>query len=180
MPARAYRMNPLVVAIALSLAGPAQAVNKYWNCTNSTWQTSGCWNPTGVPASADDVYVNTVSSSNTLLKIDSSTGAAVATRLYLDSTVDGKTVTVQQTGGSLTTSSYEYVGRSTSASYVQTGGTHTTNSILYLGYYETGEGSYTLSGGALNTGATIAGMYGAGSFAHSAGTHTAGNLYIGD
>lgn len=179
MQAHAHRMQPLVLAIALSMTGFTQAATKTWNCTNSTWQTSGCWNPTGVPGSTDDAHVYTVSSTNTLLKIDSSTGTAAASYLYVDNSVEGRTVTLQQTGGTLTTSSYEYLGRSNTGSFVQSGGTHTSNGILYLGYYSSGTGSYTLSGGTLDATAVIAGYYGTGSFAHSSGAHTADYLTLG-
>lgn len=90
----------VIVLGVLLLAGEAQAAILTWNCTNDVWSNTACWNPNSIPTGSDTVYVPTVSSSNTLLTIDGTTGAAIAGTVYIDASV-GTTVTLQQTASSL-------------------------------------------------------------------------------
>jgi len=186
----------LALGLALAtLAGTAQAVDKNWNCTNSTWQTSACWSPAGLPGSSDAVTVPTVSSANTVLKIDGTTGTANASGVLIDSTVSGKTVTLQQTGGTLATAgsvkvgnsstgaytqsagslsaTSEWIGLSGSGTFTQSGGTNTVSSVLSVGDFSGSHGTYNLSGtGSLTVSVERIGSAGTGTFTQSGGTHT--------
>lgn len=132
----------VIVLGVLLLAGEAQAAILTWNCTNDVWSNTACWNPNSIPTGSDTVYVPTVSSSNTLLTIDGTTGAAIAGTVYIDASV-GTTVTLQQTASSLG-ATWEYVGYSGSGAFTQSGGVNGVN-YLVLGYNSGSNGTYNLS-----------------------------------
>ena len=75
----------------------------------------------------------------------------------------------------------EFVGYTGTGNFGQSGGTNAIAGDLYLGYYPSGNGSYTLSGtGQLSAGDEYVAYSGAGSFTQSGGTNAAsGDLYLG-
>jgi hypothetical protein len=82
--------------------------------------------------------------------------------------------------GNLSVDYEEYVGYDGTATFTQSGGTNSAR-FLTLGW-NTGAGTYTLSGGVLSTtnGSTFVGYTaGDGAFNHTGGTHSAGHLYVG-
>ncbi|MFP5504627.1 MAG: hypothetical protein ACLGH6_00355 [Gammaproteobacteria bacterium] len=75
------------------------------------------------------------------------------------------------------------VGLFEDSTFVQEGGTHTTAELLVGGdanEFVTGEGSYLLQGGTLNSGFAQVGPYGEGSFIQTGGTHNAESIMIGN
>jgi hypothetical protein len=87
-------------------------------------------------------------------------------------------------GGHLTLSGNETIGYAGAGSFTQTAGSHQisvggTNG-LFLGYAPTGAGTFTLSGGTLQTpAAEYAGFNGSGTLNQSGGTHTiGGSLFV--
>ena len=92
-------------------------------------------------------------------------------------TVDGGVL--QLTGGQLT-SPTQYVGNSSTGSFVQSGGTNLLSSNLNLGYNPGASGSYTLSGGSLSaSNIEYVGYSGSGNFTQSGGTNAVYGIYLG-
>ena len=85
------------------------------------------------------------------------------------------------TDGSLTATSYEYVGNSARSALTQSGGTNSVAKSVYLGYNPGSIGSYNLSSsGQLTATTEYVGDSGTGSFAQSSGTNSITNtLYLG-
>lgn len=103
-------------------------------------------------------------------------------------TLTGLTVGTQgggqftQTGGDLTTNS-SYLGYGAAFSYVQSGGTHTVHGNLVLSYFGiSASGSYTLTGGLLQTGGTSLAFntWGPATFNQSGGIHRTSLLRVAD
>ncbi|HKJ09156.1 MAG TPA: hypothetical protein VKA76_08720, partial [Gammaproteobacteria bacterium] len=175
----------IAIAIALTVPSIAQAAAKAWTCTNSYWDYASCWSSSGVPSSADNVYVGAVSGGDSVLKIDGYTGNAYANGLTVDSTI--ATPTVQQTGGALSISVGgigERIGYSGTGAYSQTGGTHTVSGYLEMGWYAGSHGAYSLSGGTLNlqgdpsSDSLIVANYGTADFNQSGGAVNVGNTLV--
>ena len=105
---------------------------------------------------------------------------SIAGNLFLgyNSGVTG-TYTLSGTG-QLSVSEYEYIGYNGSGVFNQTGGTNTVSKNLFLGR-ESGNGTYTLSGGALTAGINeYVGYTGTGTFTQNGGTNSVTNyLYLG-
>jgi hypothetical protein len=155
-----------------------QSATLTWNCTDDYWHRATCWSPISMPTSADIVNVYTVSGLDTLLKIDSVTGNADALGLNINATT-GTTVTLQPTGGALSTG-FEVIGSDGTGTFTQSGGTNTVTTNLTLGLNPTGNGSYDLSGGALSAVYEYIGYSGTGLFTQSGGTNTITNdLFLG-
>ncbi len=78
------------------------------------------------------------------------------------------------------TANREYIGEYGAGSFTQSGGVNVASYILLIGYRETGNGSYTLSGGDLSANYETIGGYGTGAFTQSGGNNTINtNLTIG-
>jgi len=135
----------LALALAAAFSQPVQAADVVWNCANSYWDVTGCWNPTVKPTNADTVHVWTVGGAKTLLKIDNATGTANAYMMFIDATTAGTTVTLQQSGGSLSVGNNEVIGYTDVGAFTQSGGTHTVNNSLILGYSSGSNATNTLS-----------------------------------
>jgi len=133
----------LVVGLLLG-PGAAPAVTKTWNCTNSYWDIINCWSPSGVPLLVDDVIAGPVSATNTLLRFDSVTGTRSANSLLINSTT-ANTISFLQTGGSLTITTNEIVGSTSTGSYAL-GGSSNAMTYLYLGYCSGSNCAYDLYG----------------------------------
>jgi len=82
----------------------------------------------------------------------------------------------------------EYVGYDGSGTFTQRGGSNTLlypggmpdEGSLFLGYQETGQGTYILTGqGQLSSMNTYIGYHGTGTFYQDGGTHAVGNLIVG-
>lgn len=82
--------------LALLFTPAVHAATLTWNCADGYWDVTGCWSPTDLPTSLDDVYLNPVSGGNTLLVIDAITGNAYANTVTVASTTTGAPVTLQQ------------------------------------------------------------------------------------
>lgn len=87
----------LLAASACSLALPAQAVDFFWNGTQSqSWFNGANWTPVGPPAAADNAIIDTISPNTTL--VDNQ--AATVTNLTVGQTGNGTLQIVN--GGSVT------------------------------------------------------------------------------
>ena len=175
------RAIAIATTLALSSAPAlAQATNLIWSCTNGFWDTTSCWSPAATPTTSDSITVNTVSGTDTLLKIDSVTGSANAQNLSISST-GATTTTLQQTGGDLSVSGLTSVGVTGTGNAIQTGGASTFKT-LDIGATTGISGHYELSGTAsMTTSITTIGNRGTGTFTQSAGSNTVGTvLYIGN
>lgn len=77
---------------------------------------------------------------------------------------------------------FEYIGESGKARFSQSDSTaNTVRTTLALGFNSTGNGTYVLNQGTLNTKYTVVGFYGKGEFAQNGGTHTvAYDLTVGN
>ena len=173
--------NGVAAILAGLLLSPwtAQAVTKTWNCTNSWWDLTNCWSPTGVPVLADDVTAGPVSATNTFLRFDSATGTRSANSLVINSGT-ANAISFVQSGGNLTITTDEVVGSTGTGAFTHSGGTNTVNNYLYLGYNSGSNGSYALSGtGSLSAYQEFIGYSGAGAFTQSGGTNTVNYLYLG-
>lgn len=74
------------------------------------------------------------------------------------------------------------VGLFEDSTFVQQAGTHTTGELLVGGdsnEFDTGQGTYLLQGGTLNSGYADLGAYGEGDFVQSGGTHNTDGLILG-
>jgi hypothetical protein len=173
-----FLLITVMAAAGMFLTETAQAATTYtWYCTNNSWDIATCWSPNGTPTSSDNVVVNPVSGSDTLLTINSGTGTASALSMAVDSTTIN-TVTLQQSGGSLS-AVYEFIGYSGTGTFTQSGGTNNVSS-LQLGANGS-DGTYDLSGGTVSTNVTVVGGTGTGSVIHTGGTFTVttGDLTLG-
>ena len=96
----------------------------------------------------------------------------------------GGTLTVNNalsgiSGGSLS-AGMEYVGNTGNGTFTQSGGTNSVNLPLYLAYGAGSSANYSLSGsGVLAAGVEYVGFLGAGVFMHSGGTNSGSSLFIG-
>jgi PEP-CTERM motif len=173
------KLTLFALALAVIVSPAAQATTYSWNCANDYWHVNVCWSPSGLPTGADAVTLHPVSP-DTVSKIDDTTGDAHASALTVDSTTAG-VVTLQQSGGSLTTDE-EYIGFLGTGGVAQSGGTHTVMTALFLGYDTNADGTYDLSGtGTLNAALDeYIGGNGTGSFTQSGGVHYVDStLYLG-
>jgi len=76
------------------------------------------------------------------------------------------------------TSDFQYVGYFGDGSITQSTGTNQVET-LYLGFWPSGDGQYTLTGGSVTSNEQIIGMGGEGAFSHDGGTNTiASTLFI--
>lgn len=130
-----------------------RAATLTWHCTDDNWAAAECWSPIGPPVSADTVNVSTVGGVNTQLRIDNLTGTASAGSLYIDASA-GTTVTLLQTGGSLSASN-EYIGYNGTGTFTQSGGTNTITNSLAIALSAGSTGTYNLSGGTLTAGSIV-------------------------
>ncbi len=84
----------------------------------------------------------------------------------------------------LNDSAYEFIGASGAATFNQTGGTHTiaSGAELVLGQFNTGSGTYLLSGGVLNSNSDMSiGSSGTGTFNQTGGSLSCvGGILVGD
>ncbi len=141
---------------ALTLAG----VETY---TGNTTVTSGTLAITG-----------TLNTPNSALIVD---GTAAS---YVLATAGSVAFATLSGSGSISTS-YIYVGRSGTGTFVQTSGSNTVGSGLVIGASQAGNGACQISGGTLKvTGSAIVGGSGAGILAQTGGAVTIGDLKLGD
>lgn len=157
----------LVAAVLFASSIHALAVSKYWNVASGDWNGSSNWNPTGVAGASDNVYMN----NGGLVNV---TDAQSATSVNIGHTggVNNR-MTISSTG-TLTTSTYSYIGWTNTEGIVSVAGTWT-GSGLYIGYGGTGNLSVENGGNVSSNFLTMGGSTG------SVGTLTiqsGGNLSI--
>lgn len=177
---RRRRANPLLTPLALAAtllsALPAHAATRTWGCTSNYWDIASCWSGGTVPVSGDDVLVNPVGGVNTTLRFDNLSGTQAADRVELNSG-SSALVAMQVTGGTLTTASI-LVGSSGAATLGHSAGTISVGQLRLANDYGA-TGIYNLSGSALlNSGSSIIGTGGTGTFNQSGGTHNSSGLYL--
>jgi autotransporter-associated beta strand protein len=172
-----------VLATVLCLAPATNATAKNWADGTANW-SPGTWSPAGVPTTGEAVNIvftdgvartvtyNVASLSAGLLTVDLTGPGTMASALSMPNagTLSASGIVI---GGYNGINATLTAGR---GAFTQSAGTTTVNSgwDFTLGYGANSTGTYTLSG----TGALIAnqseyvGLYGNGTFTHSAGTNT--------
>jgi len=179
--ASARNCHRLALAAALVFASttwlPASAATKTVDCAATAWTSASCWNPDGVPVSADTVQIRPVGASATTLTISTGTTAAAAS-LDVDSTT-GTLAQVNMSGGSLTLTANYLVGFAGNGVALQSGGALTA-SALQIGPYAGSSGSFTLSNSTstMTLSQLYVGVRGNGSFVMGNGTATLSSQLI--
>ncbi|MEI8373857.1 MAG: hypothetical protein WCJ35_13600, partial [Planctomycetota bacterium] len=145
----------LMLSLPVQNAGAATV---YWADGSGNWNNPANWNPYGVPAAGDAVYLNSTGVVNRIVTLQ--TGDTTNISSLSISASGGGTMTLSQTGGKnqIYDSSF-----SPSQPY---------GAPLYLGYTSGSTGSYQLSGGTLSSGYQYVGRYGTGSFTQSGGVNS--------
>ena len=147
----------LTLVLAVAMACPASAATKIWNVGTGNWNVSGNWNPSGIPASGDEVKIYKANAKCTLPASYSTT----VYRLYVyDVTTASLTIA---SGGTLNISTGQFIkvgfGSSLSTqdgTMIQAGNVNLTGGTdLYLG--DGGASSYTAIDGKyyLNSGTLV-------------------------
>jgi hypothetical protein len=171
-------------------ASASMADDIRWQAGPGNWLTAANWTDLS-QVDAQGHHPNIVPGAADLSSITNGgyaqiTNNAVSHQITLDS---GSQVVLSS--GALTVyGGNEYIGWNSSASFVQTDGTHTLNgdvgiSPVILGFSAGSSGTYTLSGGSLNTTAQnnfygqIVGWSGVGTFIQNGGLNNAQNLAVG-
>ena len=144
------------ILLVLALTAGASAVTKTWNVGTGNWNVSGNWNPSGIPAAADEVKIFKASGKCTI----PASYTAVCYRAYVyDATTSSLTVA---SGGTLNISTGQFVKvgfgstlGTQDGTMIQAGNVNlTTGTDLYLGdggasSFATIDGRYYLNSGTL-------------------------------
>lgn len=152
---------------------------KNWAAGDGSWFVGSNWSPVGVPQATDDVNIVFNDNVARTVTVAANPITALASTVTVDLTGGSNASTLAITGGALNDTSITAGGTGNGA-ITQSGGTHFTSSNLVLGNVAAGVGTYTLSGGTLESNyAETVGLGGSGTFTQSGGTNFAGNLSIG-
>ena len=161
----------LSVIILLPMSSQAQ---KYWiGGVDDLWSTGGNWDPSGVPAPADDAY------------IQNSDAVTFDYNYYTSSPLGSLTIDwgsqLSQSTGVLSITGNSIIGAVDEGYFVQDGGTHNVGTDLILARDIYSNGYYELNAGNLKvTGQSIIGAGDYGEFDHYGGSHmVTGNLILG-
>ncbi len=137
------------------------------------WSSTANWSGRVLPTSNDTAYVVNGGTLN-ITKL----GETCGTLSLGSSTENG---TVQMTGGSLSTVSFQSVGNSGTGTFTQSGGTNTIAVDLYVGKYAGSSGTYNLSGNSQMSTAwyEYVGYSGTGTFTQLGGVKSSNYLDLG-
>lgn len=155
----------------------SQAADKNWVCDNDSWDNPACWSPTGQPLHGDDAYLTQTDDVDRIVTYSNNINPVLdLNSLTINATGSG-TMTLSQSLDSLAATT-EYIGYDGTGTFTQTGGDNIVND-LYLGYLETGNGTYNLSGtGRLLADREIISRHGSGTFNQAGGTNEANYIAI--
>ncbi len=169
-----FRRAGIASAVLLSVCGVARAAEYSWNVAVGDWSAATNWTGAISPSASDDAWITNGGTANITQM------GETCNNLYLDGASS-----LQITSGTFTVSNNAYVGYSGVGTFAQSGGRNSLPSgYLMVGWNPGGNGTYSLSGNGLLTGAygEFVGYYGAGSFSQSGGTNSlssSSNLYLG-
>jgi len=152
--------------------------DKNWVCNNDSWDNPECWGPiTGQPLDGDDVYLTQTDAVDRIVTFLNSIIPVLNLNSLTINATGGGTMTLSQSQDSLSAVT-EYIGYDGTGTFTHTGGNNTVNDF-YLGYLETGDGTYNLSGtGSLLSDREIISSGGNGTFNQTGGTNTANYIRI--
>ncbi len=169
-PARCASVAFLTTAAILG-ATVARGASYSWQVSSGTWSIASNWGGT-VPGSSDFAYIVNGGTA------DITQPGATCGTLSLGSSAGGGTVLM--TAGSLSATSYEFIGYSGTGSFLQLGGTNSV-SVLEVGNNLGSSSTYNLSGsGLLSTFNESLGVSGTGSFSQSGGSNSLSDaLFLG-
>ncbi len=132
-----------LVYVVLALQ-PSHAVEKNWACNDGLWDNAACWIPDGQPLDGDDVNLTQTDEVDRIVTYSNTISPVLnLNSLTINATGSG-TMTLSQSQDSLA-SITEYIGYDGTGTFTQSSGNNIVND-LYLGYLETGNGTYNLSG----------------------------------
>src|SRR4051794_6806783 len=89
-----------VTAAILAMPHCVQAVNKHWNVASGVWGAAGDWSPSGVPAPADDVFVDHFANGSAGVVAINSTSTGAVTSVTV---LNGGTVSLSDSRGGVGT-----------------------------------------------------------------------------
>jgi hypothetical protein len=154
------------------LAQPAlAAVTRYWvgPNPNNLWTNASNWSPAGVPVAGDVASLTQSDAINRTVWYNNPLNPLL-TSVIVDATGTGA-ITLQQPGFNLA-AAYEYIGFAGTGSFTQAGGNNKVKYALWLGYTGSGNGTYKLQTGNLETeNDEYVGYSGTGSFTQTGGNH---------
>ncbi len=183
-----HRIGIALAALLSILSGNrTSAATRLWVDGTGNWSVPGNWNPFGVPAGGDDVYVTNFDGVSRTINYDYSGFPLILNSLNIGLTggVAGASETLEMTNSTLD-SSVEYIGTSLGAS----GGSATFNQStgsnlvggggMYIGTFSADSGIYNLGGnGSLSSSGSeflAAGPSSTATFNQSGGTNTLSSI----
>ncbi|HEX4413063.1 MAG TPA: hypothetical protein VH107_05500, partial [Lacipirellulaceae bacterium] len=165
----------LIACTALSTS----AAPKNWAAGDGNWAVDNNWSPVGVPQSTDDANIVFTNGVARTVTIDATGPAQNPSSITLDLTGGTGASTLAITGNTLSDNTVT-IGDNGNGAVTQSGGTHTVGYNLILSNQGTSVGTYTLSGGTLNSYYNeYVGSSGSGTFTQSGGTHSANYFFVG-
>ena len=176
-------VHAVILIWAILVSQSIQAATVTWDSTNDVWHCASCWvwspSGSGLPTLTDNVIVGPVSSTDTFLNFDSSTGTQSVSSLLVNSDT-ANTISFLQSGGDLRLNGDEIVGSTGTGTFNQSGGTNqVTGAPLILGANSGSNGAYNLESGWLGAYNEKVGLSGTGTFTQSGGTNATDKLYLG-
>ncbi|MDQ8193687.1 autotransporter-associated beta strand repeat-containing protein [Coraliomargarita sp. SDUM461004] len=175
----------LALSALVTYAAPLSARTYDWNVSGpgsynvmSNWLDGGSVNTTRVPGSSDVFHVD---NGGTLLITDADSAGDII-RVQMG-TLSGESGYIEMEGGTLITRDDLQVGKSGSGTFTLSGGELNTGKLLYLAQEVGGAGTFVQSGGAIEaTGGVVIGHRSTGIYTMSGGTlDTLGsNIIIGN
>jgi hypothetical protein len=183
---RRYRRLAMLALAASAVALPAVPViagsDSWIGTSDGNWTDGTRWSNTVPPVGGDDVYITNTFSGTQTITYDYGGSPVTYNSVTVDATGGGTNVLLMPSN-SLTVNTAEYIGALGVGNLDQTGGTNTCT--LIVGNSSGSSGSYSLSGGTLETSARGPGVAGAaigvsgvGSFYQSAGLHVIGGGFV--
>ncbi len=155
--------------VAVLLASSPVRADVYWSTSAGNWSNSVNWGGT-VPTGSDNAWVVNGGTANI------SAMTPICDTLSLGSNAGNGTV--QMTGGSLTTTGWQYVGNTGVGTFVQSGGSNSVSNNLCVGYSAGSSGVYTLGGNSsVYGGGIVVGWLGNGVMSQSSGTISTPNYF---
>ena len=120
-------VHAVILIWAILVSQSIQAATVTWDSTNDVWHCASCWvwspSGSGLPTLTDNVIVGPVSSTDTFLNFDSSTGTQSVSSLLVNSDT-ANTISFLQSGGDLRLNGDEIVGSTGTGTFNQSGGTN--------------------------------------------------------